>query len=69
MEARAILEDGIDVDDCVELVVVEDTIEVWDPTSDSEDEVVALAGAGVGAAVMANEDGTEGDQNDTLMQF
>ncbi|KAF1859993.1 hypothetical protein Lal_00027841 [Lupinus albus] len=44
MEARAILKEYIDVNDYVELVVIEDTVEVWDLTSDSDDEVVGPIG-------------------------
>ncbi|OIV90400.1 hypothetical protein TanjilG_10700 [Lupinus angustifolius] len=54
-------EDNIDVDNCVELVVIEDMFEVVDLTSNSDHEVVGLVGAGVGAVPMANKDDTEGD--------
>ncbi|OIV98232.1 hypothetical protein TanjilG_09884 [Lupinus angustifolius] len=59
MEARAILEDDIDVDNCVELVMIEDTIEVEGLTSDSDDKIVAPIGAG--AVVVANKDDTKED--------
>ncbi|KAF1882999.1 hypothetical protein Lal_00003181 [Lupinus albus] len=64
MEAMVILEDDTHADDCVELVVKEDMVEVLGLTSDSDDEVVAPIGAGVGEVVVANEDDIEEDPNE-----
>ncbi|OIW03306.1 hypothetical protein TanjilG_16456 [Lupinus angustifolius] len=61
MEMRVILEDDTEVDDCVELVVIEDTVELEDLASYSNDEVVALVRAGTRAVAMANKDDTEED--------